>query len=41
MTEIRYAGDGSFNLSDTYTEWNWILAGDKNGRLKHKDYGYS
>lgn len=29
-----------FNPNDTYTDWDWILARDKNGRWKHRDHGY-
>lgn len=33
-------GDGSLNPNDTYTDWNWILAKDNNGRWRHIDHGY-
>ena len=33
-------GDGSLNPNDIYTDWNWILVRDKNGKWKHSDNGY-
>ena len=40
FTTDSKGGDGSFNPNDTYNDWNWILARDKNGKWKHKDHGY-
>ena len=40
FTTDEKGGDGSFEPNDTYTNWNWILARDKNGKWKHKDHGY-